>query len=97
MNQLEQKAITTLEAAEMVEKPHNDLLKDIRRYMEQLGESNIAQSEFFTESTYQNSQNKTQPCYLVTKKKHPHLYHFGEMQRIAVTLKFTDEEKVMCL
>lgn len=25
-------------------------------------------SDFFIESTYQNSQNKTQPCYLVTKK-----------------------------
>lgn len=44
------------------------LLRDIRRYVEQLGQSKIAQSDFFTESTYQNSQNKTQPCYFVTKK-----------------------------
>jgi len=31
------------------------------------------------------------------KKKHPHLYHFGEMQEIVKVLKFTDEEKAMCL
>ena len=36
--QLEQKAITSIEVAEMVEKDHSDLLKDIRRYTSQLGE-----------------------------------------------------------
>jgi Rha family phage regulatory protein len=68
LNELQQKTITSLEVAEMVDKPHNELLKDIRRYTEQLGEGKIAQSDFFTESTYINSQNKEQPCYLVTKK-----------------------------
>lgn len=68
MNELEQKYIDSREVAEMVGKPHNDLLKDIRRYSEQLGQGNISQSNFFTESTYRNSQNKEQPCYLVTKK-----------------------------
>ena len=68
MNELEQKYIDSREVAEMVDKAHNDLLKDIRRYCEQLGQGNIPQSDFFTESTYQNSQNKTMPCYLVTKK-----------------------------
>lgn len=61
MKQIE-KTLTSLEVAEMVGKPHNDLLKDIRRYIEQLGQGNISQSDFFTESTYQNSQNKTIPC-----------------------------------
>lgn len=68
MDNLEQKYIDSREVAEMVGKPHNDLLKDIRRYSEQLGQGNISQSDFFTESTYRNSQNKEQPCYLVTKK-----------------------------
>lgn len=68
MNNLEQKYIDSREVAEMVGKAHNDLLKDIRRYCEQLGQGNIPQSDFFTESTYQNSQNKTMPCYLVSKK-----------------------------
>lgn len=66
-NMIEQ-TITSIEVAEMVGKDHNMLLRDIRRYLEQLGQSKIAQSDFFTESTYQNSQNKTMPCYQVTKK-----------------------------
>ncbi len=65
--QIEQ-ALTSLEVAEMVEKQHNELLKDIRRYVGQLGEGKIPQSDFFIESTYQNSQNKTMPCYNVTKR-----------------------------
>lgn len=65
---LEQKTITSLEVADMVGKEHKELLRDIRRYSEQLGQSKIAQSDFFAESTYRNRQNKEQPCYLVTKK-----------------------------
>ena len=65
--QIEQ-TLDSREVAEMVGKAHNDLLKDIRRYCEQLGQGKISQSDFFTESTYQNSQNKTMPCYDITKK-----------------------------
>ena len=68
MNELEQKTISSVEVAEMVGKEHSKLLRDIRTYVEQLGRANFGQSDFFTESTYQNSQNKTQPCYMVTKK-----------------------------
>ena len=68
METLEQKFIDSREVAEMVGKQHNELLKDIRRYAEQLGEGKIPQSDFFTESTYVNSQNKKMPCYKVTKK-----------------------------
>ena len=60
--------ITSMEVAQMVGKKHYDLLKDIRRYAEQLGEGKISVSDFFTESTYVTEQNKTMPCYLVTKK-----------------------------
>ena len=67
MNQIEQ-TTTSVEVAGMVGKQHNELLKDIRRYSEQLGEGKIPQSDFFTESTYKNSQNKLMPCYNVTKK-----------------------------
>lgn len=56
------------EVAKMVNKQHKELLRDIRTYCEYLGQSNFAQSEFFIESTYTNSQNKEQPCYLITKK-----------------------------
>lgn len=67
MEQMEQ-TLGSLEVAEMVEKAHNELLKDIRRYCKQLGEGKIPQSDFFTESTYRNSQNKEFPCYRITKK-----------------------------
>ena len=60
--------LNSKEVAGMVEKAHNDLLKDIRRYSKQLGQGKITQSDFFIESTYQNSQNKTMPCYKITKK-----------------------------
>lgn len=67
MSNLEQK-LDSREVAEMVGKEHKELLRDIRRYCEQLGESKIALTDFFTESTYKTEQNKTMPCYLVTKK-----------------------------
>lgn len=61
-------AIDSREAAEMVGKEHNKLLRDIRTYVEYLGEAKIGQSEFFIESYYINSQNKKQPCFLLTKQ-----------------------------
>lgn len=60
--------ITSLEVAEMVNKRHTDLMRDIRRYLEQLAESKIALSDFFTESNYKDSTGRTLPCYNVTKK-----------------------------
>lgn len=44
---LEQKTITSIEVAEMVGKPHNDLMKDIRRYILQFGEGKIPHTDFF--------------------------------------------------
>lgn len=64
-------AVPTLESREvatMVGKEHNDLMKDIRRYNGYLGVGDFPQSDFFIESTYINSQNKEQPCFLLTKK-----------------------------
>ena len=52
----------------MVGKQHNDLLKDIRRYVGQLGEGKISHTEFFEESQYTEKSNRQKPCYLVTKK-----------------------------
>lgn len=71
MNELIKKETLTLDSREvagMVDKEHSKLLRDIRIYIEYLGEAKIGQSDFFIESTYVNSQNKTQPCYQVTKK-----------------------------
>lgn len=59
--------ISSLEVAEMVGRDHNEVLKDVRRIINQLGEGNLPQS-YFIESTYINSQNKQQPSFLLTKK-----------------------------
>lgn len=67
MKQIEQ-TITSVEVAEMVEKTHANLLKDIRRYCKQLGEVNIDFSDFFKKSTYCTEQKKELPCYDITKK-----------------------------
>lgn len=61
-------AIDSRLVAESIGKPHNDLMKDIRRYCEYLGEGKISLTDFFIESTYTTSQNKTMPCYLCTRK-----------------------------
>lgn len=65
---LEQKTITSVEVADMVGKPHNDLMKDIRRYTSQFNEGNISHVEFFTENTYLDKKGQERPCYMVTKK-----------------------------
>ncbi|WP_427137243.1 Rha family transcriptional regulator [Psychrobacillus psychrodurans] len=56
------------EVAEMINRPHSELMKSIRTYIEYLGQGKIPYSDFFIESSYQNLQNKTQPCFLLTKK-----------------------------
>lgn len=54
--------------AEMVEKDHRKLLRDIRTYCEYLTQSQIGLSEFFIKSEYQDSTGRTLPCYLITRK-----------------------------
>lgn len=66
MNQLE-KTLTSLEVAEMVGREHRNVMQDIRKIIDQLGELKNQQS-YFIESTYTNSQNKTLPMYQLTKK-----------------------------
>lgn len=63
--------VDSREVAKLVEKRHNDLLRDIRCYievMEKSGERKIAHSDFFIKSSYKSEQNKEMPCYLLTKK-----------------------------
>ena len=69
MHDLMRTTITSMEAAEWCGKKHNELLKDIRRYISQLGEGKIPHTDFFKESTYVTGQNKTLPCFLVTKNR----------------------------
>ena len=68
MKELAGNVITSMEVAQMVDKRHTDLLKDIRKYCEQLVEGKISPGDFFTENKYQDSNNQERPCFLVTKK-----------------------------
>lgn len=47
MNNLAKTILTSMEVAQMVGKEHCKLLKDIRRYSEQLNEAKIGLVEFF--------------------------------------------------
>lgn len=68
--------ITSMEVAQMIEKDHAKLLRDIHRYINQIekinetktGQSKIDFIDFFIESTYITSQNKIQPCYNIIYK-----------------------------
>ena len=59
--------INSREVAELVGKPHNDLMKAIRKYSEYLTEGKISLSEFFIGSAYFDSTGRELPCYLLTK------------------------------
>lgn len=67
MKQLEQK-LDSREVTEMIGKDHAMLLRDLRRYEQQLNECNLAVVDFFQESTYKGGNGQDRPCYLVTKK-----------------------------
>lgn len=67
MSELEQ-TLDSREVAEMIEKEHSKLLRDLRRYEEQFTEAKIGFSDFFRESEYKDSTGRTLPCYRITKK-----------------------------
>lgn len=79
-NPTEAETLDSREVAEMVEKQHKNLLRDINEYikeMEGLGKlknelssklPKINPSDFFIPSTYTSEQGKELPCFLVTKK-----------------------------
>lgn len=60
--------ITSLEVSDMVGKQHNELLKDIRRYIKQLNEGKIPHVEFFKESSYVDEKGQARPCFDVSRK-----------------------------
>lgn len=62
------KTINSIDVAKMVEKEHNQLLKDIRRYLRQFNEGNIDSVDFFIESIYKDNKGELRPCYEITRK-----------------------------
>ncbi len=74
MEQKLQTRVATLdsrEVAQMIEKRHADLLRDVQKYSEYLeksNERNFALADFFKKSTYVDSKGEQRPCYQITKK-----------------------------
>lgn len=72
--------IDSREVAEMVEKRHDHLLRDIAGYIKIMEKANapkigdvggqlkIEPSDFFIPSNYIDGKGETRPCYLITKK-----------------------------
>ena len=60
--------VDSRDVAEMVDKPHDQLMRSIRTYVEYMESAKMQSQEFFTESHYFNVQNKEQPCYWLTRK-----------------------------
>lgn len=65
--QIEQ-TLDSREVAEMVEKKHYNLIRDIKGYVDELTELKIEFSDFFRESIYKDSTGRTLPRYDITKK-----------------------------
>lgn len=59
--------LESTEVSKMTGKEHKNLMRNIRNYVDILEGSNLSSHDYFMESTYINSQNKEQPCYLLTK------------------------------
>lgn len=61
--------INSREVAKLIGKRHDNLVRDIKHYIDVLNTSNLRSSDFFIESDYQQAGNsKTVRCFLVTKK-----------------------------
>lgn len=56
------------DVARMIEKRHDNLIRDIHGYCKIIADLNFEVSEFFIESSYTDGTGRTLPCYQCTKK-----------------------------
>ena len=64
-----QAVMDSRDIAKMIGKRHTDLIRDIRRYINDLeADANLRPLNFFVESSYLDKQGKDRPCYLLTKQ-----------------------------
>ena len=57
MHEIEQ-TLDSMEVAEMVDKTHSNLVRDLRRYVSQFNEGEIPYVDFFKESTYKDAKGE---------------------------------------
>lgn len=63
-----ERTITSLEVAEMVDRRHDHVLRDIEKISEHLDAPKSVVVNYFIESNYTDSKGEDRPCYLLTKK-----------------------------
>lgn len=68
MTMTTKQTIESREVAEMIGRQHNELLKDVRKYIGYLAEGEIPHSDFFLKHTYLDANNQERPCFLLTKE-----------------------------
>lgn len=69
INKNNQLLVESRDVAGLIGKEHKNLIRDIKGYEKVLKDSsNLSSQDFFIESIYVNSQNKIQPCFLLTRK-----------------------------
>ncbi|WP_243449819.1 Rha family transcriptional regulator [Clostridium botulinum] len=69
INQQGKLVIDSREVAEIVEKNHAHLMRDIRGYVDVIRTNPKLDSlKFFLDSNYEDSKGETRPCYLLTKQ-----------------------------
>lgn len=61
--------IDSRDVAEMTEKKHSNLMRDIARYINDFGhDSKLNPANFFISSSYLDGNGRERPCYLLTKQ-----------------------------
>lgn len=69
INQNNQLLVESREVAELIEKRHDHLIRDIKSYIKVLDQNpKLGADKFFIETTYKNNNNQSYPCYLLTKQ-----------------------------
>lgn len=68
-------SLSSIEVAEMMEKDHSNLMRDIKKYNGYLSQVKIESADFWQDSTYKDAQKKERPCYIITKKGCEFLAH----------------------
>lgn len=65
----DQEVMDSRDVAKMIGKNHHNLVRDIRRYINDMSQnSKLSSDDFFIESSYQAGTGKNYTCYLLTKQ-----------------------------
>ena len=91
ISMLKQETLDSRQVAEMLEKNHADLLRDIGKTKDYFSESKIALAEYFINSNYVDAQGKARKNYQITKKGCEFLAHkLTGAKGAAFTAKYID-------